>query len=141
MKKIVFSTSLPACSNMRLENETYMLDFFPQKVCMCNWGLNSEPGSHLVFSLDFFTKMPVKLAKRRPPVVRPFLHKYMGPKGYQKRPWRTGFIPWWHPRVKNFVWDWLYLRLCFAKLCNFPLKNQRTICYFLDFFWRDAFSQ
>ena len=89
---------------------------------MCNWGLNSEPGSHLFFSLDFFAKMPVKLAKRRPPVVRPFLHKYMGPKVYQKRPCRTGYIPWWHPRVKKFVWNWLYLRLCFAKLCNFSLE-------------------
>ena len=74
--------------------------------------------------------MPVKLAKGRPPVVRPFLHKYMGPKVYQKRPWRTGFIPWWHPRVKKFVWNWLYLRLCFAKLCNCSLE----ICYFLEIF-------
>ena len=77
----------------------------------------------LSFSLDFFTKMPVK---RRPPVVRPFVRKYMGQQVYQKRPWRTGFILWWHPRAKKHVWNWLYLWLCLAKLYNFSLESPKN---------------
>ena len=47
--------------------------------------------------------------KKRPPVVRPFVYKFVGKKEDKKLPWKTGFIPWWHPRAMKFVWNWLYL--------------------------------
>ena len=73
--------------------------------------------------------MPAKLAKRRPPVVRPFLHKYMGPKGYQKDAFLGGI-----PGLRSMFRTGCTLGFVLPSFAMFPLNDQRTICYFLEIF-------
>ena len=123
----------PACSNMRLENETYMLDFFPQKVCMCNWGLNSEPGSHLFFSLDFLRCLR-SLRRDAHLLCNLFCISI-----WVQRDTKKG-----HGELDTFLGGIPGLRSMFGTGCTlgfvlpsfaiFPLNDQRTICYFLEIF-------
>ena len=105
---------------------------FRQRVCMCTWGLNSENLWRVVTSNSHFCSsawissqrwLPGLKKKSSPPVVRPFVYKYLGRKEFQKLPWKTGFIPWWHPRAHEVSLELVVPLASFGQFFNSLLWN------------------
>ena len=51
---------------------------------MCNWGLNSEPGSHFVFQLGFLHKDACEACEEAPTCCATFSAEVYGSKGIPK---------------------------------------------------------